>query len=450
MSSNSPTIIEGYFWRPEDDHRFYGRIEFDHEKGLRLHFFDAHLTRWEDGGPQGPGAIDVLHGEELGGRPLTLLGVFPTNWSYHGSDRGGGDVINAFAETLLQGIHVRNEQELTGPLVTSSLKGLREFLVGGMVDGGPLAVPKEDMAASTLPVDLGEGVSLLLIASRRHHLDRNRERSEITTSAQWTLDPPMALTRLERDYLQPLQDLILFATRSQSYVTSLAVQFESGEPLSVNVHQRPHPQPRETREVYALALNLRHSANPAGLIAAWFELRRKVGPVWALFFAAFDRSESLLDDRLLGLLSFAEGYDRAVRPEEKPLSVDEEKAAKAAIKNALPDKRIRAIYKGAVNHANTQTLRERLDYLIGNAVSVLGEWWDLDADLLRDQLYDTRNWMVHWGERGDHVVEDSQGLVDMMRRLIVVLYVNLLLELGLDAEAAGDVVASGWRLEGMP
>jgi hypothetical protein len=260
----------------------------------------------------------------------------------------------------------------------------------------------------------------------------------------------MVVTRLESDYLQPLQDLILFATRVQSYVTSLAVQFESGDPLSVSVLQRPHPQPRETRDVYALALNLRNHEDPAALIAAWFELRRKVGPVWALFFAAFDRSESLLDDRLLGLLSFAEGYDRALRPEAKPLSVEQEKAAKAAIKKALPDQRTRAIYAGAINHANTQTLRDRLDYLIGNAVSVLGGWWDLDTDLLRDQLYDTRNWMVHWGERGDHVVEDSQGLVDMMRRLIVVLYVNLLLELGLDVEAAGDVIASGWRLEGLP
>jgi hypothetical protein len=156
MSPDLPMVIEGHFWRPDDDHRFYGRIDFDHEKGLRLHLFDAHLTQWDDGGPRGPGAIDLLHGEELGGRPLTLLRVFPTNWSYHGYGRGGGDVIDAFAETLLRCHHVHDDQELTGPLVTASLKGLREFLVGGMVDGGPLSVPEENMAATTLPVDLGK------------------------------------------------------------------------------------------------------------------------------------------------------------------------------------------------------------------------------------------------------------------------------------------------------
>ena len=448
MSSDSPLVIEGYFWLPDNQHRFYGKIDYDAAAGVRLHFFDTNLTRWDRGGPQGPGKIAVLHGEELAGRPLTLLAVYLTNWSYQGFGRDGGDSIDAFAETVLQGIHVGDKQELAGPLVTSSLRGLREFLIGGMVDGGPLSVPDEDLAADTLPVDLGEGASLLLVANRRHRFDRNRKDADIVASAQWSLDPAMPISRLERDYLQPLQDLILFATRSQSYVTSLTVQFESGEPLSVKVLQRAYPRPRETREVYALALNLRNHEDPAALIAAWYELRRKVGPVWSLFFAAFDRSESLLEDRLLGLLSFAEGYDRALRP-KAPLSEAEENAAKDAIKTALPDKRVRAIYKGAINHANTKTLRERLGFLVANTVSAL-DWWDLDADLLRDELYDTRNWLIHWGERGKHVVEDSQGLADLVRRLIVVLYVNLLLELGLNEEEAANVVASGWRLEGLP
>jgi hypothetical protein len=41
-------------------------------------------------------------------------------------------------------------------------------------------------------------------------------------------------------------------------------------------------------------------------------------------------------------------------------------------------------------------------------------------------------------------------MVDLVRSLIVVLYVNMLRQLGLDAEAAGDVIASGWRLEELP
>ena len=333
-------------------------------------------------------------------------------------------------------------------LASCSLHGLREFLTGGLVDGGLLSAPDDDLSADTLPVELEPGVQLLLVAERAHHLDRTKESREVLARAQWTFDPPIALTHFEDEYLRPLQDLILFATRRQSYITSLSVNPKFEDPHSVRVLQRAHPRPRETPEIYALALNLADHRAPAGLVSKWFELRRKVGPVWGLFFAALDRSESLLEDRLLGLLSFAEGYDRALRP-EAPLSAAEEKAAKAAIKKALPDKRVRAIYKGAVNYANTKTLRARLDYLIDNAILVL-DLWDLDRDLLRDQLYDTRNWLVHWGEPGSHVVEDGQGLVTLVRRLSLVLYVNLLLELGVDQDLAGDVVASGWRLDGLP
>jgi len=87
--------------------------------------------------------------------------------------------------------------------------------------------------------------------------------------------------------------------------------------------------------------------------------------------------------------------------------------------------------------------------LIARATSVLDEW-DLDSRLLCDELYETRNWMIHWGERGAHVVDDTADMVLLVRRLIVVLYVNMLLDLGLDEEAAARVIGSGWRLETLP
>jgi hypothetical protein len=38
----------------------------------------------------------------------------------------------------------------------------------------------------------------------------------------------------------------------------------------------------------------------------------------------------------------------------------------------------------------------------------------------------------------------------LVRRLIVVLSINILLELGLEGKDAAAVIASGWRLEGLP
>jgi hypothetical protein len=198
------------------------------------------------------------------------------------------------------------------------------------------------------------------------------------------------LDELERDYLLPLRDLVNFATRRQSYVLSLSVDPDIQNRRTASVIRAPIPRPRAAPEVYALALNLSSQADPAALIAKWFELRRRVGAVWSLFFTALGNAESL-EDRFLGLLSFAEGFDRALRPDAAPLSEEEEKEAKAAIRKALPDRRVRAVYRAAVNHANAPTLRERLGYLIERSWEALGGSWEVEADLLRDELSDTRN-----------------------------------------------------------
>jgi hypothetical protein len=446
--SEKPRIMEGHFWRPDEGSRFYGRLEHDLERGVIAHFVDTDLIERSSDGPEAPAVVDTLWGEALGGMPLTIQDFRLTSWRLAGMRESGDDVIDGTVTRLLRGVHLPAGEEPPAAITVASLKGLREFLLGGIVDGGPLPIPGEDLRGEVLNIALAEGVDLQLVVHRNPAVAGIDRHSEVVASAQWNLDPPLPLGELEERWIRPLCDLILFATRSQSYLASLNVNPDPEGQGAIKVFQAADPRPRETPKVYALALNLADHEDPAELVRSWFELRRKTGPVWGLFFSALDRSESLLEDRLLGLLAFAEGYDRAMRT-EAPLSKAEEKAAKAAIKKALPDKRVRAVYRAAVNHANTKTLRERLAFLIERATSVLYAW-DLDASLLCNQLYETRNWMIHWGERGVHVVDAAGEMVLLVRRLIVVLYINLLLDLGLDDEAAARVIGSGWRLEGLP
>jgi hypothetical protein len=153
MSSEDPIVIEGRFWLPHDRHRSYGRLEYDMEQGVRIHLVDTNLTQLTDSGPRGPAPADVLFGEALGGQPLTVLGFFPTRWSYqHGPGCAAGDVIDGFGERLIRGAHVRSDQDLHVSTVGSSLHGLREFLTGGDVDGGPLPIPSDPHKAETLSV----------------------------------------------------------------------------------------------------------------------------------------------------------------------------------------------------------------------------------------------------------------------------------------------------------
>ena len=451
MSSDDLLVIEGRFWLPDDRYRSYGRLEYDAEHGVRLHLVDTNLSGGIDQRSEAPRPVSVLYGEALGGSPLTVLGFYPTSWSIQGAGPAAGDVIDGLVERVLRGVHLRDYEELVAPTAGSTLHGLREFLVGGQVDGGPLPRPTDRHRAEVLSVEVDNDVKLLLAASRQDRFNREEEQSKVHASAQWTLDPPFPIPRLEREYIRPLQDLILFATRRQSYVTGLTAHLDAERPWAVEVLQQPYPRPRDSPPVYALALNLRDHDDPSALIAAWYALRRKVGPVWDQFFAVLDRPESLLEDRLLGLMSFAEGYHRALNP-DRPIAKSDQAAAERAIKTALKPlpKDVRRIYKAALGYANSLTQRERLGHLATRALDVLGDWWYLDPELFCAELSDTRNWLIHWGKRGPNVVEDDQGMADLVRRLVVVMYVNLLLDLGLDQDATGKVIGSGWRLEGLP
>lgn len=453
MADRDPEVIEGRFWLPGDKYRGYGRIEFDLVEGVRVHLVDTNLTDWATEGTPGPGPIEVLHGETLGGTPLTLFGVFPTSWRMEGLPPRGGDVIDGFVDHVVKGQHFDDPADVVATGFSSRLHGLRELLTGGKIDGGPLhpRLPSEAEPvppADTLTVRVMEGVELLLVAAHQPSISRGARQSDMVASAQWDLDEPWPISRIEKDLVGVLQDFILFATRRQSYVLSLAT-FGEDPRTSLAVWRQAHPRPREERDVYALALNLGHVDKPAETVAAWFDLRRRVGPVWGLFFAALDRPESLLEDRLLGLLAFAEGYHRAIH-DEAPLTAAEEKAARKAIKEALADSPAKEVFMTAIGHANSQTQRDRLLFLISRALEVVGEWWYVEEGILAARLIHTRNWLVHWGSRGKHTIDDTGEMVELLRGLIIVLYVNILFDLGLDHDGCRRVIGSGWRLDGPP
>lgn len=122
--SADPEVIEGHFWRPgEEEHRFYGRLEFDLEHGVRAHFVDTNLTEHSPDGPARPGLVEVLHREGLGGMPLTLQGFYAPKWRLTGIRGSGDDVIDGPVTRLLRGPHIAIGEEPRAAIAGSSLKG---------------------------------------------------------------------------------------------------------------------------------------------------------------------------------------------------------------------------------------------------------------------------------------------------------------------------------------
>jgi hypothetical protein len=362
-----------------------------------------------------------------------------------------GDVVDAVVEVLLRGVHVHSIDDVLAVHAGVRLRGLRDVATGGSVDRALLHPSREDrFSADTLEAQVVDA-SLTLVATRASSLSDfgAEERSNVSVSAGWAFSEARSLREIEDRYVGALQDLVTFATRQRSFVQSLALTIDQDRRWTVEVLRAAAPQRHQEERVYALSLNLAEVDDPAALITRWYELREKVGPVWRVFFSVLDRPESLLEDRLLGLLSFAEGYHRSLH-DRPPLSKKQQQAAEKAIKAALDDRDVRAVYRSALSHANQETQGARLAFLAGRAADVLEGWWYMEPEIFARRLVHTRNWLVHWGDKLKHAAEEPAEMAELLRASVLVLYVNLLLDLGLPTEAVVQAVGGGWRLEGPP
>ena len=105
----------------------------------------------------------------------------------------------------------------------------------------------------------------------------------------------------------------------------------------------------------------------------------------------------------------------------------------------------RRVYREALAHANSQSQAERVSELTSRCLAVL-DAWELDRAAFTREVKDTRNWLNHWGKRGAATRDDGAGLSLLVARLEVILYANLMLDLGMSDLEVATAIGSGWRL----
>jgi hypothetical protein len=431
---------EGWFWMPGDERRAYGRLECDLTDGPRLRLVGEGFVDYDTAPPKPILNVTAIHGETIGGVQLSVLDFWTATWSTP-LELPQGAVVEGPARSVLIGEHVASAADVTANYYVCRLYGLLEFAVGTIQERGPLDVPGADDEHSTpLNVALGDGVNLMLTAERRRGGRSVDFRSQVHVSAQFNMWPARSLPELERDYVQPLQDLVLFATRRQSYLTALSALPESGR--AVEALSAADPRPHDTRDLVLLPLNLREHEDPAAVVRGWYDLRARVGPVWETFFNALGREYIPAADQFIPVVSFAEGYHRAIRGECPPLDQAEHREALKVMRKAVGG-RLWQIYGAPLKYANARSQGMRLGDLIDRALEVVPDW-RLDAGLFRKQVVDTRNWLIHWGDKGPNTVEDPGERALLVHRLVVVIYANLTLDLGFDGSAAERVIRKGW------
>jgi hypothetical protein len=294
---------------------------------------------------------------------------------------------------------------------------------------------------------LPDGAKLSVHAGETGSYSYRVTRTEVSAGVSVAAPAPAEAEELERKYLEPLREFVTFCTRRPSYVQALKL----GDNHGVNVLRRPLPYPRQPQpDQYRLGLNLARVSEPDDVMHRWFVLREEVGAVWNLLFSTIGAPEVVLENRFLDLMAFSEGYHRALR-DDPPLSKAQARAGRDAIKAALADEdpKIRDVFLTRLSHANSQTQRDRLIELAGQAKALLGDHWDFDPFEQCRAMVDTRNWMTHWGSRTKYVASDPASLFGFCRHLDLLSYIAVLRDLQLADEEITTAVANGWVLENL-
>jgi Apea-like HEPN/ApeA N-terminal domain 1 len=435
--------IEGEFWLPQTDRRFYGRIDHTTD-ATRMHLVNSSVISGYGGRPISPTV--TLFGETDVGY-VSVLDLHPLSWATRGDH---ANTIDCLAGTVVVGDHVEGLRDLEVRSVAVDIHGLLEILAGAWPEPGLLS-PRggEHGNGEVFAVGLGKDVEVICQVGEHTSISRGSAKPFVYSDVRFVLPAGWSCGAVEERLIFPMRDFVQFCTRRASYVNSLTVHRSADLRNAFKVLAAPYPKPddRSNARVDALSINLRDVGDPGAAVSRWFSLSYEVGPVWPIFFSAL-RGTGLLEDRFLSLVAFAEGFHRALhdKPQlSKRADRDEKKLVSEALKEH-PD--VRRVFKEALGHANSQPLRERLEFFSTQATDILG--WDLDAEIFCSQVVHTRNWMVHWGDPGRHVVREADALVRLVRQLELVLSVAVMTDVGLgDAEIA-RAVASGWRFEGLP
>jgi hypothetical protein len=286
---------------------------------------------------------------------------------------------------------------------------------------------------------------------------RFREVTERRANFQVNLDEPLGLHRWEREWIEPLRDLLILCMGRQIEIESLTAHFRVGAPaflrpaladrrtmpVTVEIRRRKMAEPSPPQNFDRVLLPRNAVAGEGErFLREWFRLHRRIARAAPFFFSTIREGTQWLENQLLNLTSFAEAYHERLydRPRFDPALNSE------LIDTLLPqieDIEARAAWREKTNYAAKMTQRERLRELVAWAsaiVTPLAQFPRLVA-----QLIDTRNHLTHFGPRTKWVVDDYE-LVRAVQRLIVVMQTNLLSERGGIDEAVALAIARGyWR-----
>ena len=414
----------------------YGILRFSPQEGFRMEAFGP------SGDPFASETSFALWGQTLEGRPCSLVPA----WIGHERGTLGAHARREVAGgAFVLGEHVRGLDEFTMDRARLRFAGLREFLwhphLGpvGLVERGHTAAGEALLEREVAVAGARLTFRLAWEGPKAVH-ERQRTRPG---EVEVMLDEPAAFDTWMREWVRPLRDLLVFATREPSrphnFVALFAEEVEppwwtpeaprSTKTREVELVQRESllllGTPR--RDYRGLLFSLGELGNETDrVVDKWFELHRRLEPTAEFLFAALN-TRLHLENAVLNLMSAAEGYHRAVH-NKQPMTPQRHAELTNSMLAHCATPLERDVYGPRLKHANDLSQRQRLKRLYERASEVFPQRKDAIAAHV-SQLVETRNYFIHQDVRHEEVREGKE-LSLLLQRLVMVLQVNFMCDLG--------------------
>lgn len=444
------------WWVPgSPDERAAGELQFDTSEGPRLTLF-APL----------PGVRAVqfraptLIGETFDGTPLTLLQpVVLQETTNIGGGEHGRVRTRLRGQTLLHGGHAESHDAIVVDRARVRLSGLRELCLQ------PWPGPGGDLvhflgSGSAQRVEVAGG-SLTFLHSTWGSKSRFKQSSEEDVEILIEVSGPLPLTEFEEQWIRPLEALVIFASRAPTSLqgfTILVSDPDAAAAVHPAIRHGSNPEIWNETHVDVLTETPGLSAEPPSeykhllvpfaaladksheFIANWWDLYGELGSA-AIFLIGALGSRMFLENKLLTEMSFLESYHRIKHGKPEIPAEDHDRNVQAMLAT-VEDKSQRDHYKQKLRYAAEQNARQRAKALIHRASESLLDVPRLDSQLA-NQLIDTRNALTHFDPSGTPPLAGAD-LFYAVARLELVIRVNLLLDLSLDAATIGELIKTSY------
>jgi ApeA N-terminal domain 1 len=455
--------FEGFWWEPQDGEPrpAQGHLSYKPSEGVELSIVD--LRPDPNAVFRSAEPIPVLHGHNLQGKPCTLFDLIPTTIEGHPFGGHTREVLQS--NSFVYGLHLSDIDELMVNHAAVSVRGLREWVnhywtpprYEGESDDEQVAPVPDLLENDVLGIPL-DGARLIFqrgVATPNGTLAQNQREAHV--NVRFEMDHPLNYRTFVERYVVPLHDLIVLATHEESEVEGTTIFVPSEEVKwwgrdrpsqtldNVAVIERTSIDPSLPRPNAFAQIPMPLRAWGVGapqIIRRWFALRAELGGPGNLLFATLNKRDVSLENDTLSLLSVAEGYHRTLY-DNPPLAETTHEAAVESMLAALSAQDEREHYRSRLRFANQQSQKQRLRFLFERAEEVVEEAESWRRVQLQEAI-DTRNFLTHWGEPTERVLEDWD-LWFALNRLRIVLEINLYLDVGIDLDTIEVAIRTAYQ-----